>query len=292
MRLRAALAVAVLAGLLMLAACGGESTPAPATGPAPAAATASDPPTALAGLTAKVETKPPPIPRLRAGQTATTGDRHFVGLPIVQRSSGQYAHVEVTARVDRGLPQGEHSVQAYFDVTGTTGDLPGIQHVDGVLGCYTQLMDIVGHPRVGRLVQVRLTVGRGAARQVLSASVRVERFPPADPTSQEYTVPTDRFVLKRLGCRAAPPRHVCSRRDPQSEIVLASVSGGATCALGRRVMDRVETWIDDSACDADLCAHDHRMNLGYRCTVAKVGEADWTIVCKRGGRIVRGYVSS
>jgi hypothetical protein len=33
------------------------------------------------------------------------------------------------------------------------------------------------------------------------------------------------------------------------------------------------------------------MNDGFRCTVAKVGEADWTITCRRTGQVVRGATS-
>ncbi len=43
---------------------------------------------------------------------------------------------------------------------------------------------------------------------------------------------------------------------------------------------------------ADLGARKHRDNLGLRCTVAQVGEADWTITCKRGREVVRGSVST
>ena len=44
-------------------------------------------------------------------------------------------------------------------------------------------------------------------------------------------------------------------------------------------------------CFKDLCIGEHRVNAGYRCTVAKVGEADWVITCRQGKRVVVGSTS-
>jgi hypothetical protein len=33
---------------------------------------------------------------------------------------------------------------------------------------------------------------------------------------------------------------------------------------------------------------EHRIDAGFRRTVARVGEADWTVTCRRGRQVVRG----
>ncbi len=67
-----------------------------------------------------------------------------------------------------------------------------------------------------------------------------------------------------------------------------AAGGGATCATAKRVMDAVARWARSARCFKDLCVSEHRISAGFRCTVAKVGEADWIITCRRGRQVVRG----
>jgi hypothetical protein len=58
----------------------------------------------------------------------------------------------------------------------------------------------------------------------------------------------------------------------------------------RAVMRSVASWAD-SRCYADLCVRRRRENAGFRCAVVRNGDADWTITCRDGRRVVKGHSS-
>jgi hypothetical protein len=124
---------------------------------------------------------------------------------------------------------------------------------------------------------------------VLTARVRAHEI----GGRQLYSASRRRAVIRRLGCLAAPPERHChgiAAAHGLNGIWIDAAGGGATCDTAQRVLTAVGRWVDDRS--ADLGARKHRDNLGFRCTVAQVGEADWTITCKRGREVVRGSVSA
>ena len=220
------------------------------------------------------------------------GGLRFVGAPDVRfapNAPGGSLWLVTTVRVNRALPQGGNGVMADIAVTGTQADIPGLQRLDGVRRCYRQetFWDGPARPRDGQLVTVRLTVG-GRDPQVLVARVRARADERLNNGSREGE------VIRRLGCPGAPRRLDCEGTVPSIDpgyIAVAAAEGGATCATARRVLRAVGQWASEQHCE-DLCAHAHPSTLGFRCTVAKVGEADWTITCRRGREVVRGYTGA
>ena len=66
----------------------------------------------------------------------------------------------------------------------------------------------------------------------------------------------------------------------------------AGCRTVRAVMRSVGRWATSGRdCYETLCAEDHRINRGFRCSAELVGEAAWQITCEQGNRIVRGYTA-
>jgi hypothetical protein len=209
------------------------------------------------------------------------GPFRFVRPPIVQ-FDGQW--FEATVRVNRPLPGG-NAVAAYIDITGAAQDVPGLQRALGVRRCYSQMNALVDEhspPRAGSTVRVTLTV-QGRPEHVLRARVPVERV-------RLLGDRTHAAAVRRLGCPRAPPERRCDGEAAGGAMTIwtDAAAGGATCATARRVMNAVARWASSSRCFQDLCVSEHRMNAGFRCTVAKVGEADWIITCRRGRQMVRG----
>jgi hypothetical protein len=192
-----------------------------------------------------------------------------------------------TVRVNRSLPQGGHGVEADLAVTGSEADIPGLERSLDVRRCYEQetfLVDERHPPRDGQLVTVRLTV-TGRHREVVTARV------PVDVRASLASNAHQAAVVRRLGCPPAPREQRCgavATATVMSGIAVDAAGGGASCATARRVMRVVGRWADSNACFSDLCVRHNRMNAGFRCTVAQVGEADWTITCRHRDQVVRG----
>ena len=243
--------------------------------------------TALAGCGERVERASAPSPEKRPVSRPVVAYR-FVVPPVVQLDpSQQNAWLRTTVRLNRALPQGGHGIGGYIEISGGHADIPGLERSPGVLRCYEQehFPDERRPPREGRLVTVTLTV-RAKPRQVLTARVPLEH----------YTVPAggrNTKTLQRLGCRPAPRERHCAGAIETGGLPVGGLraGGGATCATAHEVMAAVSEWIDSRRCFDDLCVSEHRMNAGFRCTVAKVGEADWTITCRRGRQVVRGFTA-
>lgn len=220
--------------------------------------------------------------RTSRGRKAARTARRFVGAPDVRVSRNGRVHV--VARVDLPLPRGAYGVRGGFAIRGLHSDLPGIDDARGVRRCYEE--DLWASPprlEPGDPVTVRLHVGDRPTR-TLRARTHVAGLLPVDHVSERRI---QRQVLRRLGCPRLPPEEQCESVGGLTVIVRS----GATCATGRRVMTQVSRWAKAGGCEQDLCASQHRMNAGFRCTVAQVGEADWAITCRRGRMVVRGGLS-
>lgn len=209
------------------------------------------------------------------------------------RAGARSAWFHTTVRTNLPLPQGAHGIEAGIDVTDASQDIPGLERLGGTRRCYQQENFATGprEPRDGDVVTVRLTVG-GRPGQVLRTQARARLVQYGAVHNDVRNARRVRALVRRLGCPRAPRARRCEVSVPArtlSAIVVQSAGGGATCAAARRVMLSVGTWTDEPECPTDLCVRQNRTNAGYRCTVAKVGEIDWTITCKRGDRVVRGY---
>jgi hypothetical protein len=224
---------------------------------------------------------------------------HFVGQPevVFYRSQPSGSWFVTTARINRALPQDAHGIRAAIDVSGASQDIPGLSRLEGTRRCYRQENSADGPraPQDGQKVTVTMSIGTGGRhRQVLRATVRARRVSSGTIFNDVRNARYERALAQRLDCLAAPHLRRCSdvvSARNLGAIGAAAAGGGATCATARRVMRSVGRWADSGTCPTDLCVKRHRRNAGYRCSVALNGEVSWTITCKRGVRIVRGFTA-
>ena len=221
------------------------------------------------------------------GYGATTGDIRFARPPVVLFDMGEQRTAVVTVfRLTKPLPVGGHGPAATVgtrEAHDADYALP-IWPIANTRWCYRQELEAPRGTIVdAQLVTVRLAV-RGARRQVLLATV------PAHPGARWFDDRAEAATARDLGCPSAGERR-CGRSFAGT-IFVDAVSGGATCAVGRSVMRSVDARDDASyACYGEPCVQDHPAAAGFRCSVAKIGEADWTITCRRGRQTVRGSAS-
>jgi hypothetical protein len=81
--------------------------------------------------------------------------------------------------------------------------------------------------------------------------------------------------------RRLPPLRTCARTFRQDfEMDAAKVAGGADCSTARHIAIRVSraSW---ERCDVH-CAERYPIGFGYRCDAFWVGEAAWSVDCRRG----------
>jgi hypothetical protein len=118
---------------------------------------------------------------------------------------------------------------------------------------------------------------------------RVSARVPLRPARSDSSDARRFSAAQSLGCVRGPREQRCrgSVADSGMQISVDRAVGGAPCATARSVLRQVATWAS-SRCFADLCAKHDRSNRGFRCAVAKVGEADWTITCRRGKQSIEG----
>jgi hypothetical protein len=267
--------VVLLAAALLVAACGAAPPPDRREAPPPARPAAPSPSAAA------------PVAQPAAGAF------RFVGTPDVRfYHAAPNPETNVwfitTVRVNRPLPQDAHGVDGEVSIIGASSyDIPGLEHIGDVQRCYIERNPVASErrlPRDGQLVIVRLKIG-GRHPQTLTARTAAREIRAADAFSERLVA----AVESRLGCPPAARERACGDAvGGEPTIFTSSAGGGATCATARRVMLAVARWADSRRCFEDLCVRGHRVNRGFRCTVAKVGEADWTITCKRGREVVRG----
>lgn len=158
-----------------------------------------------------------------------------------------------------------------------------LERIPGYRRCYANEAPIAGGQPlgVGEQVTVELTTESGV---VLTASVPLT----AAPSTKSEVV--RRSLARTLGCTRGVSEQRCSGSVTGAILTIhvQRALGGATCATARAVFRRVAIWADSRRCFKDLCVRRHRINRGFRCSVARVGEADWTIACRRGKQSVRG----
>jgi hypothetical protein len=85
--------------------------------------------------------------------------------------------------------------------------------------------------------------------------------------------------------RRLPPLRPCARTYRQDvEMGAPRVAGGADCSTARHIAIRVSraAW---ERCDVH-CVVGHPVGFGYRCDGYDVGEAAWSVDCRRGRRLV------
>jgi hypothetical protein len=218
---------------------------------------------------------PPPPP-----SAAAVSGLRFVGRPRVELAGGRTPYLTTTFRLNRALPQDGSGVRASLAVTGAERndqrDVPPLQPVAGFRRCYAQQDLPEPSATFAGAVSVTLDV-QSRLHEELVARV------PVNHTSV-------RDAPRALGCPRAAPVTRCRGIAPGNGMTIALVSagGGASCATLRRVMVGVEAWANPGRCFRDLCVARHRRTRGFRCTVAKIGEADWRITCRRGRAVVTG----
>jgi hypothetical protein len=85
--------------------------------------------------------------------------------------------------------------------------------------------------------------------------------------------------------RRLPPLRAC-RRPIRADLEMAPprVAGGADCSTARHIAIRVTraAW---ERCDP-RCIENYPIGFGYRCDGFAVGEAAWSVDCRRGRRLV------
>jgi hypothetical protein len=234
------------------------------------------------------EKPPPPQPATKP----QTGTFRFAAPPDVAFLPDGW--LSVTVHVNRPLPGGDSGVRASIDVSYAHEDIPGLLPLEGTLRCYQQDLffdESRGTLRDDQEVTLQLNIG-GPQPQTLSARVPAHRVSRA----RSYADARRRAVARRLGCPPAPPETPCNdellpTQQSPGQMWTEAAGGGATCRDARRVMRAVARWLDSRRCFQDLCVRAHRRNAGFRCAVAKWGEADWTITCRRGRQFVRGGTS-
>jgi hypothetical protein len=97
---------------------------------------------------------------------------------------------------------------------------------------------------------------------------------------------TERYVVTRSGEPSTGPGDCRVLVTGPSRQVPVTVAGGASCAVGVRV---VGLWTvdvgrrDESGdCYTDLCTHLFPHHLGFFCKTTLVGDSAWDVVCRRG----------
>jgi hypothetical protein len=246
----------LVAGVLVTGSLGGGCSQ---TAPTPTGGAAS---TGRAAPQSTITFARAPIVTLATSGVVTTAVRTAPALPVTGLGLSATVHT-VGADPNRGSE---------------------LERIPGYRGCYANEAPLAAGSRLrpGQLVTVELRTEDGVVR------ARV-------PLRSVISARTDarRGLARALACTPGPRERRCtgSVAGNGGEIEVQRAFGGASCATSRAVLGRVAMWVDDRRCFEDLCVRQHRMNLGFRCAVAKVGEADWAITCRRGKQSVRGVTA-
>jgi hypothetical protein len=223
-----------------------------------------------------------------AGGTATTqrstppATLTFARPPsVVLTSSGL---MTTAVRTTRALPVSGLGIGATLETTGADPNRGSqVERIPGYRRCYAKEAPVAAGRRLlpGTKVTVKLRAEEGA---VVSARVPLRSAASATRGARRVS------AARSLGCMRGTPEQRCTGSVAGNglEIAIERALGGASCATARAVFGQVATWMDARRCFQDLCVKQHRMNRGFRCAVAKVGEANWTITCRRGKQSVRG----
>lgn len=71
--------------------------------------------------------------------------------------------------------------------------------------------------------------------------------------------------------------------------LLGAAVGGATCTTARTVLIRISHWSGRRCWTT--CPRHARLAGGYACDTFKIGEADWSIDCRRRHRVVHARMA-
>lgn len=228
---------------------------------------------------------PTPTGAASTGPAAPPDAISFGRPPIVVLTR---AGVMTTAvRTTTALPASGLGISATLDTTGADPNRGSeLERIPGYRRCYANEAPVKADLRLrpGQLVTVELRTEDGVVTRA--------RVPLRSATSAS-TATRRLGAARALGCVRGPREQRCTGSVAGNglQIAIDRAFGGASCATARAVLGQVATWVDDGRCFEDLCVKRHRLNRGFRCTVAKVGEADWTITCRRGKQSVRGSTS-
>ena len=193
--------------------------------------------------------------------------------------------MDVWVRLNRPLKHnighpGEYAAhRASLEVIGTNDDFTvGLERRYLLPTCYGEVRFLNrDQPDLtdGQPLEVTLRLD-DAHRLTATATVKV-REGDADPQAE-------------LRCPASRRSQRC-RGDAHGEYLISLVSAaGISCARARDVTRSVARWAS-GRCYRDLCAHRHRRNRGFGCSIALAGEAFWDVVCRRGKQEVRGFTA-
>ncbi len=113
----------------------------------------------------------------------------------------------------------------------------------------------------------------------------IAQAPPAAVTAAtDWSDHHNRELARRLGCHRPARTKRCTGNVNVQDFTLAlkRVSGGAPCATGKRVLQRIEDRVPEHSCSPRLCLTEGGSYAGFRCHSVYAGDDDWRLVCRRG----------